>query len=60
MDKVELLVKGNAPEEALISLIFLRKYLSNAGKQEEKYRIIKKTNEIYQVNTRTGTHAPDT
>jgi hypothetical protein len=46
---VDLLVSMNVNEESYACLEILNKYFLNGAKPEEKYRRIKKTNDVYQV-----------
>ena len=46
---VDALVSMNVYEDSFGCLDILKKYFSNAAKPDEKYRKIKKTNDVYQV-----------
>ncbi len=46
---VDQLVSMNVNEESYACLQILNKYFMNGAKPEEKYRRIKKTNDVYQV-----------
>jgi hypothetical protein len=46
---VDQLVSMNVNEESYACLEILNKYFMNGAKTEEKYRRIKKTNDVYQV-----------
>jgi hypothetical protein len=51
---VDLLVSMNVSEESYHCLDILNKYFANAAKPDEKYKKIKKTNDVYQVLSRCG------
>lgn len=51
---VDILVSMNVHEESYFCLDILNKYFANAAKPDDKYRKIKKTNDIYQVWVQTN------
>ncbi len=51
---IDVVVATNSRDLSLSCLETLWKYASNAAKTDDKYRRIKKTNDIYQVNAPTS------
>ena len=49
-DAVDLLISMNVHEESYGCLDILNKYFANAAKPDDKYRKIKQTNDVFQVD----------